>query len=77
VKVATPVELTVPDPIEVPPSKKVTVPVSGAPLLGETTLAVKVTGCPTTWGLAELDRITFVDAIKAVTVTEPKPVLPA
>lgn len=52
VNIATPFELSDELPIEVVPSRKVTVPV-GIPDVLEVTVAVKVTGCPTGTGFAE------------------------
>ena len=63
VRVATP-PLSVPVPIEVPPSEKVMVPV-GVPEPGATgeTVAVKVTACPTCEVLREVVTVVLVLAL--------------
>ena len=61
VNVAVPPE-TPPVPMEVPLSKKVTVPVSPEPVVGWT-VAVKVTDCPDVDGLRELPRLRLVGAL--------------
>jgi hypothetical protein len=51
--VAWPAALSVPDPIDVAPSKNVTVPVGVAEPEAGVTVAVKVTDCPKTEGFCE------------------------
>ena len=60
-KVAIPLPLRVPVPIVLPPARKSTVPV-GVPGTGLVTVAVKVTACPNTEGLAEEARMVLVVA---------------
>jgi hypothetical protein len=67
VRVAWPPE-TPPVPIDSPLSKKVIVPVS--PLAEELSVAVKVTVCPTTDGLAELPTLSVVAACPTVRPAE-------
>ena len=67
VKVALPEEFKVPAPIDVAPSRNVTVPV-GVPELGEvaTTVAVNVTGVKASVGFAEEASVVEVEALFTV-----------
>ena len=69
VKVAWPLPVNVPVPMEVALSKKVTVPVGTAVFpLGPVTVAVKVTDCPPVVGLADEARAVVVaGSVAAVT----------
>ena len=75
--VVPPVVLSVPWPILVVPSEKVTVPVGLAtavlPGLLTDTVAVKVTACPDTEELAEDTTTTLVLALPTVSVKVPEP----
>jgi hypothetical protein len=70
VKVATPAPLSVPAPIGLPPSRKVTVPV-GVPAPGATgeTVAVNITDWPETEGLT--DEVTAVVVFALLTTWPP------
>lgn len=80
VKVAAPLEFSVAVPIDVLPSRKVTVPV-GIPAVGLATVALKVTGWPATQGLNDEVSVTVVGmllttSVNAADVLEPKFVSP-
>jgi hypothetical protein len=67
--VATPEAFTLPDPSNVDPFMKLTVPESDAvPLL--LTVATRFSACPVVTGFGDATRLVVVAAVEAVTVTE-------
>ena len=73
VKLAVPPPLSIVEPISAFPSEKFTVPV-GVPDPGATTatVAVKVTACPATLGLAEVVSVVVVDPWVTVWASKPE-----